>query len=110
MTVKTFAAQFEGHEILVVNTWFSGIALYIDSEEKDKNDGMFAVKGTEPLLKASMVVNGKEKLIEHRELGSKIFCRLVSQRSVVELVKSRYNNRKSKGLRLDIVSKELQEV
>ena len=56
--------KFEGHEILVVNTWFSGIALYINGEQKDKNDGMFAVKGTEPLLKASMVVNGKEKLIE----------------------------------------------
>ena len=64
MPVKTFTAQFEGHEILVVNTWFNGIALYIDGEEKDKNDGMISVKGTEPLLKASMEVNGKEKLIE----------------------------------------------
>jgi hypothetical protein len=57
---KEVLADFHGHSIRVVNTWFSGMKLYIDGDVRDEHRGMFSVSGDSPALSASLS-HGDEK-------------------------------------------------
>jgi hypothetical protein len=54
---KRWSAVYDGHEILVVNTWFS-CKLYIDRECRDTNQEAVAWNAERPRLSASLPGEG----------------------------------------------------
>ena len=54
MPKQEWIAQFEGHEIKVVNTWSAGATLYIDGECRDSSSHLMAVDKHAPLLSARL--------------------------------------------------------
>ena len=64
MPVKELTAKFKGHDIRVVNTWFSGAKLYIDSDLQDTSQELFSVSGNRPLLSSSLTVDETRHTVE----------------------------------------------
>lgn len=62
---KEWIANFEGHEIRVVNTWFSGAKLYIDGDCRDENKQLIATSRDRPLLSANLPdASGRPRKLE----------------------------------------------
>ena len=64
MPVKELRAKFKGHDIRVVNTWFSGVKLYIDSDLKDTNQELFMLTSKRALLSSSLTVDDTRHTVE----------------------------------------------
>jgi hypothetical protein len=47
-----WTAAFEGHEILVRNSWTNGIRLFVDGQQVAKNRELFALDKNSPVLSA----------------------------------------------------------
>ncbi len=64
-------AEFDGHQIRVVNPWFSGAKLYIDGECRDTDHRFFSVNWSTPALSARLEQgNTKSALVE-------IYCKAI---------------------------------
>ncbi len=66
--VKKVMANYYGHEILDVNSWFSGAKLFINGEFRGENRTLFALTGREPLLATELELKGQFHTVE-------VFCR-----------------------------------
>lgn len=62
---KELIAEFEGHQIRVVNTWFSGAKLYIDGECRDTDTHFLILSAKTALLSARIDGrDGKQHIVE----------------------------------------------
>jgi hypothetical protein len=50
--VQEWVSTFEGHELMVRNSWNGGIRLFVDGQQVAENRQMFAVSRERPLLSA----------------------------------------------------------
>jgi hypothetical protein len=62
--VKRMMANFYGHEILVVNTWFSGARLYINGECRAESGAVFVLNWKQALLTAEFDDDGELHIVE----------------------------------------------
>ena len=53
--LRVWIAEYDGHQIRVHNTWFSGQRLFIDGECRDTDGQLFIVSGTIPRLSARLL-------------------------------------------------------
>ena len=68
---KEWLAEYDGHSIRVVNSWFGGAKLYIDGDIRDSTNALFAVG--EKLLSAK--INDKGDIVEiiiHATFSTKV--------------------------------------
>jgi hypothetical protein len=54
MPKKEWLAEFNGHQIRVVNTWLGGAKLYIDGDVRDTSAQQITVDKKGPLLSARL--------------------------------------------------------
>jgi hypothetical protein len=66
--VKKVMANYYGHEILVVNGWFTGTKLFINGEFRAENRALFALTTNKPFLTTELELKGQSHTIE-------VFCR-----------------------------------
>ena len=64
---KEVVANYAGHTIRVVNTWFSGAKLYLDGDCRDSNTELFVLDKNAALMSAQLEVEGQKRLVE-------VFC------------------------------------
>ena len=64
MPKKVVVAKLGDCEILVVNTWFSGLTLLVNGEEIRKYDNLAAVSKDKPIISEHVEINGSKRLIE----------------------------------------------
>ena len=64
MPKKVVVAKLGDCEILVVNTWFSGLTLLVNDEEIRKYDNLVAVSKDKPIISEHVEINGSKRLIE----------------------------------------------
>ena len=50
MPMKGWVCRFEGRELRVVNTWFSGIKLYVDGVEVARQSNLFSISKNTPVI------------------------------------------------------------
>jgi hypothetical protein len=60
MMSKQWITEYEGHRIRVVNSWFSGIKLYVDGDLRDTNTQLVSLDSSQPLLSARVPLRGGE--------------------------------------------------
>ncbi len=66
--VKKVMANYYGHEILVVNTWFSGAKLFINGELRAENKALFAHTAERPFMTTELELKGLFHTVD-------VFCR-----------------------------------
>ena len=63
--VQEWVATFEGHDLMVRNSWNGGIRLFVDGEQVAENRQLFSIRTERPLLTASVArEKGKPFLVE----------------------------------------------
>jgi hypothetical protein len=63
--VQEWVASYDGHEILVRNSWNGGIRLFVDEQQVAENRTLFALDKKAPLLSATYTpASGKPFLVE----------------------------------------------
>jgi TM2 domain-containing membrane protein YozV len=66
----TERCYYDGKEIRVENTWFNGISLYIKNQLIAKNNDLFSISGTNPMISVKYSFSTGTKLIE-------VFCEAI---------------------------------
>lgn len=64
LTTKEWMTEYKGHQIRVLNTWFSGAKLYVDGDCRDECKELVNVSRDRPLLSASLEIDGERHVIE----------------------------------------------
>ena len=64
MPKKVVVTKLGDCEILVVNTWFSGLTLLVNGEEITKSFSLVAPGKDKPFISEHVAINGSERLIE----------------------------------------------
>ena len=64
MPKKTIVGEFEGNRFSVENTWFSGAQLFQNGALIAASNDTFALKKSEPMMTAKVVIEGSERIVE----------------------------------------------
>lgn len=77
---KTFEVMYDGHHILVENSWFTGERLYVDGQLQDENLGL----GLRCKLYGELKSNEGRKIIKVALGGTfKINCRIFVENTLI---------------------------